>query len=85
MFKRQGDKLYKACIFDLDGTLADTLNSIAYFANSALKKCGYNAIDVQKYRYLVGNGADLLMHRMLDTVCGEGQYTEDEVKKLRET
>jgi len=79
----KGDILYKACIFDLDGTLADTLNSIAFFANEALEKCGYGTVEVQKYRYLVGNGADLLMHRMLDTVCGEGCYTEDEVKTLR--
>ena len=77
--------MYKACIFDLDGTLVDTLNSIAYFANSALKKCGYKEIEVQEYRYLVGNGADLLMRRMLNTVCGEGQYTEDEVRNLRAT
>jgi len=82
-FNRQGDILYKVCIFDLDGTLANTLNSIAFFANDALEKCGYNTIEVQKYRYLVGNGADLLMHRMLDLVCGEGCYTEDEIKKLR--
>lgn len=75
--------MYKACIFDLDGTLANTLNSIAYFANDALKKCGYDTIEVQKYRYLVGNGADLLMHRMLDTVCGEGHYSDDQFKALR--
>ena len=77
--------MYKACIFDLDGTLVDTLNSIAYFANSALKKCGYKEIEAQEYRYLVGNGADLLMRRMLNTVRGEGQYTEDEVMNLRAT
>jgi phosphoglycolate phosphatase len=83
-FNRQGDILYKACIFDLDGTLANTLDSIAFFANDALKKCGYDSIEVQQFRILVGNGADRLMRRMLDIVCGEGRYTEDEVKKLRE-
>jgi haloacid dehalogenase superfamily, subfamily IA, variant 3 with third motif having DD or ED/haloacid dehalogenase superfamily, subfamily IA, variant 1 with third motif having Dx(3-4)D or Dx(3-4)E len=82
---RQGDILYKACIFDLDGTLANTLNSIAFFANSALEKCGHNTIETSKYRFLVGNGADLLMHRMLNTACGEGNYSEDDVRKLRKT
>lgn len=77
--------MYKACIFDLDGTLANTLNSIAFFANSALEKCGYKTIPILEYRYLVGNGADLLMRRMLNTVCGEGNYTEDDVQKLRKT
>lgn len=75
--------MYKACIFDLDGTLANTLDSIAYFANSALEKCGYECIENEKYRYLVGNGADRLMHAMLDTVCGAGNYTEDDVERLR--
>ncbi|HCA72192.1 MAG TPA: hypothetical protein DEP27_06765 [Ruminococcaceae bacterium] len=32
--------LYRACIFDLDGTLANTLNSIASFLNRALRECG---------------------------------------------
>ena len=75
--------MYKACIFDLDGTLANTLDSIAFFANSALKECGYGTIEKNKYRYLVGEGADKLMHRMLDTVCGAQGYTEADAQKLR--
>jgi len=78
-----GDFLYQACIFDLDGTLANTLNSIAYFANGALTACGYSTIEVEKYRYLVGNGADKLVRRMLNTVTDS--YTEDEVNHLRKT
>lgn len=31
----------KLCIFDLDGTLVNTLFSIASFANEALLACGY--------------------------------------------
>lgn len=76
--------MYKACIFDLDGTLANTLASIANFANTALKKCGYETISVDKYRYLVGNGAVRLMHNMLDTVCGADGYDEEDVRRLRE-
>jgi phosphoglycolate phosphatase len=76
--------LYKACIFDLDGTLANTLDSIAYFANSALENCGYAGIENEKYRYLVGNGADKLMRNMLGAVCGAGSYTDADIKKLRE-
>ena len=75
--------LYRACIFDLDGTLANTLNSIVYFANSALKLCGYPTIETDKYRYLVGNGADKLIRRMLGTVAES--YTEEEVTRLRKT
>lgn len=56
----------KACIFDLDGTLSDTLNSIAYFGNKALQRCGLNKIPVEQYKVLAGNGAKTLVRRMLE-------------------
>ena len=49
----------KAVIFDLDGTLANTLTTIAYFANQALEASGFQAISKEKYRYMVGNGAKI--------------------------
>ncbi len=55
----------KAYIFDLDGTIANTLTSIAYFGNRALETYGYQPIEEQKYRYMVGNGAKILVRRML--------------------
>lgn len=55
----------KAVIFDLDGTLANTLTTIAYFANQALEASGFQAISKEKYRYMVGNGAKILVQRML--------------------
>lgn len=60
--------MIKAVIFDLDGTLANTLYSIAHFANQALIQCGHPPIDALKYRHLVGNGAVLLVKRMLNEV-----------------
>ena len=39
----------QAVIFDLDGTLADTLSSIAFFANRALVQCGYEEIPLEEY------------------------------------
>ena len=50
---------YKACLFDLDGTLVDTLSSIAYFGNGALAAFGLPAIETAAYRRLVGNGGDV--------------------------
>lgn len=52
-------------IFDLDGTLTYTLETIAHYGNLALEKNGFDAIEVDKYRYLVGDGRDVLIHRML--------------------
>ncbi len=57
--------MFKACIFDLDGTLANTLNSIAWFGNTALEENDFEAINVEEYRVFVGNGRDKLIHRML--------------------
>lgn len=72
----------KLIIFDLDGTLSNTLESIAHFANQALTECGYQRIEpLEGFRYLVGNGADELMRGMLRRVAGEAR--EDEVRRLR--
>ena len=73
--------MYQACIFDLDGTLADTLASIGGFANQALNALGYPAIPIEEYRLLVGNGADMLMRGMLRRTAGS--YTEEDVQRLR--
>lgn len=58
--------MYKCCIFDMDGTLADTIHSIAYFGNNALAEIGLPPIDTETYKILVGNGAEILIHRALD-------------------
>ena len=55
----------KAVIFDLDGTLTNTLNAIAHFGNLALAENGFGAIETDAYRHLVGNGRAVLIHRML--------------------
>lgn len=67
----------KAVIFDLDGTLADSLESIWYCANYAIGTCGFDPIPLEKYNIFVGDGADTLIKRCLaysgDT---EGEYFE---------
>ncbi len=60
--------MIKACIFDLDGTLADTLNTIADYGNRALKAHGYKEIEIEKYKYLTGDGKDELIKKMLNMV-----------------
>ena len=77
--------MYKACIFDLDGTLANTLESIAYYSNKALEKHGYPAIPVEQYKHIVGNGSAVQIRRMLETVCGKGGYTQEDAVSLHET
>ena len=62
------ERPFDACIFDLDGTLANTLASIAGFGNETLTAYGLPALPVERYKTLVGNGANVLMDRMLQAV-----------------
>ena len=55
----------KACIFDLDGTLTDTLEAIAHFGNSALAAKGFRIFGKDRYRAFVGDGRKKLIERML--------------------
>lgn len=56
----------KLCIFDLDGTVLDTVGSIAHYGNLALEKHGIEPIDVREYQYFAGDGAKILIKRMLN-------------------
>ena len=60
----------KAVVFDLDGTLSNTLASIAGFANGALVRHGLPAIEEDRYRTLVGEGRDKLIQRMIEHSYG---------------
>ena len=55
----------KLCIFDLDGTVLDTVHTIAYYGNYALSKHGIEPIEDKEYNYFAGNGAVNLIKRAL--------------------
>jgi phosphoglycolate phosphatase len=55
----------KAVIFDLDGTLLDTLDDIADSANRALIAHGFSPHERRAYRWFVGDGSAMLMTRAL--------------------
>lgn len=57
--------MIKACVFDLDGTLADTLESMAYVANTIMRKFQLKEQPVDNFRYYCGEGATMLMKRCL--------------------
>ncbi|MBO5104891.1 MAG: HAD family hydrolase [Ruminococcus sp.] len=52
-------------IFDLDGTLADTLFDLADATNYGLKKLGYPVHPYESYKKFVGNGVQKLCYRVL--------------------
>ncbi|MBP5393662.1 MAG: HAD family hydrolase [Bacteroidaceae bacterium] len=58
---------YKAIIFDLDGTLTDTLEDLFLSVNYALRSCGLPERSLDEVRRFVGNGVRKLMERAVPT------------------
>lgn len=71
--------MIKACIFDCDGTLLDTLVSIMYCANRALADFGFAQFEAEAYKKLVGDGARVLIERCLKKAGDERCGAFDEV------
>ena len=69
----------KLVIFDLDGTLLDTIADLAESANHALKQLGYPTRDVEKIRTFVGNGVNKLLFRALP----DEEKTEENMMRMR--
>ena len=57
--------MIKCCIFDLDGTLLDTLSTITYYVNKTLQEAGFEPITEDECRYFAGDGPKKLMKRSL--------------------
>ena len=57
--------MIEACIFDLDGTLLYTLDSMANPANRMLQKLNLPELPVENFRYYCGDGAKVLVKRVL--------------------
>ena len=72
--------MIKLCIFDMDGTVVDTIQTISYFGNTTLEHFGIEPIPTEKYKVMVGNGSRVLVERML-AFRGVGQERCDEIHK----
>ena len=56
---------FKAILFDLDGTLLDTLEDLGNSVNRVLAERGFPTHDLDRYRYFVGDGAMMMITRAL--------------------
>ena len=74
---------YNAVIFDLDGTLLDTLEDLADSMNAALAELNLPTHDVQAYRYFVGDGVDNLARRALPEGCRTGEMIARCIELMR--
>lgn len=59
------EKTYQAAIFDLDGTLVDSLEDLAISVNEMLEDYGFPQHELAEYRYFLGNGSKKLVERAL--------------------
>src|SRR6056297_1974763 len=58
--------MIKAVIFDLDGTLLDTIQDIANTGNRILKNRGYEPLSIKTYKMYVGKGVRHLLDKMIE-------------------
>ncbi len=65
--------MYNTAIFDLDGTLLNTLNDLYTGVNYALKLNGFPERTIDEVKSFIGNGAKMLIYKSI------GQVTTDEV------
>ncbi|MBE6842615.1 MAG: HAD family hydrolase [Ruminococcus sp.] len=72
--------MYKLIIFDLDGTLINSIDDLADAVNYGLNEMGYEPHETERFKTFVGNGAVKLCERALK------KYTSDteQIKKLHE-
>ncbi len=78
--------MIKACVFDMDGTVSDTIESIRFFGNNALKKYGLKGHTADDYKIMVGNGAAILVRRMVEkNGCTDEEVYQKVLKEYNET
>jgi len=68
--------MIKLIIFDLDGTLLNTLDDLADCTNYVLQKNGYPTHPLDAYKYFVGNGVPMLVRRALPKEISEAIYSK---------
>ena len=71
----------KLVIFDLDGTLLNTISDLAHSTNFALEQNGFSGHPIEAYKFFVGNGINKLFERALP----EGKKTEVNIAQVRKS
>ncbi len=75
---------YRAIIFDLDGTLLNTIEDLALAANSVLLRHGCPEHPVEAYKYFVGDGIDLMVQRAFPAGYVRQEKSEQLVSEVKE-
>ncbi len=75
---------YKAVIFDLDGTLLDTLADISAAANRVLESLGREPYSLDSFRTLVGDGVAVLFQRAMPEVIDDASLLATAMDRFQE-
>lgn len=70
--------MIKSVLFDLDGTLVNSLCDLATSCNLALESFGFPIHEIEKYKYFVGNG----MQNLIEKILPENKRDNDTHKKV---
>lgn len=65
--------MVKLVLFDLDGTLLNTLDDLADSCNYMLEEYGFPTYETEKYKYFVGNG----MPNLVERIIPEDKYSDE--------
>ena len=75
---------YRAVIFDLDGTLLNSIEDLADSMNTVLEKAGFPTHDVESYKYYVGDGIKNLVFKSLPAAYRDNQSVKYFSEKMQE-
>ena len=75
------EAMKRIIIFDLDGTLLNTIADLGHSTNHALRQLGYPTHPIEAYKFMVGNGIGKLVERALPT---EERNEENVARMLKE-
>ena len=68
--------MIKIAVFDLDGTLVNSLTDLALSVNKGLRQAGLPEHPIEKYNRFVGNGRAKLIRRAIGEGCTDALYDE---------
>ncbi len=74
---------FKGVIFDLDGTLLDTIKDITYTLNLVLGRHGYRQFSEEECKMMVGDGMEVLVKRAVPEIADDDRAVSDLVQEYR--
>jgi len=75
---------FEAVLFDLDGTLLDTLEDLATSVNAVLRRYDYPEYSTEQYCYMVGDGIEVLVRKSLPEEKCQQEHVKEIVNLVQE-